>query len=70
MSAASAAAALARRDECARLQVAAPVGTERLKSPVLLGPGGKPAVKLFIFAPAQCYDFVSQASQQGPPELL
>eukprot|EP00892_Ulva_mutabilis_P012387 jgi/Ulvmu1/9520/UM053_0008.1 len=42
------------------LQVAAPVGTSRLQSPVLLGPGGKPAVKLFIFAPAECYDFVSQ----------
>lgn len=27
---------------------------------MLLGPGGNPVVKLFIFAPAECYDFVSQ----------
>lgn len=40
--------------------MAAPVGTDRLKAPVLLGPGGNPVVKLFIFAPAECYDFVSQ----------
>lgn len=51
-------------------QVAAPVGTDRLEAPVLLGPGGKPAVKLFIFAPAECYDFVSQVRLRLPPNRV
>ena len=42
------------------LQVAARVGTERLREPVLLGPTGKPVVKMFVFAPSQYYDFTAQ----------
>jgi hypothetical protein len=42
------------------VQVAANVGTERLHRPVLLGPSGKPIVKMFVFAPSEFYDFVSQ----------
>lgn len=44
------------------MQVAANVGTERLHGPVLLGPSGKPVVKMFVFAPSQYYDFISQVS--------
>lgn len=46
--------------QTSELQVAARVGTERLREPVLLGLTGKPVVKMFVFAPSQCYDFTSQ----------
>lgn len=40
--------------------MAAAISPKSLKGPVLLGPGGKPVVKLFLFAPADAYDFISQ----------
>lgn len=42
------------------LQVAAPIPGTRLQAPVLLGPSGKPVVKLFIFATKHHYDFITQ----------
>jgi hypothetical protein len=45
------------------LQVAANIGKDRLKGPVLLGPSGRPVVKMFVFAPAQFYDLMSQVQK-------
>lgn len=44
----------------AGLQVAGALSLKTLKRPVLIGPGGKPVVKLFLFAPAEAYDMISQ----------
>lgn len=38
----------------------APSKATRQKPPVLLGPGGKPAIKIFIFAPKEAYDLIAQ----------
>ena len=42
------------------MQVAAPLDAASLVGPVLLGPTGKPVVKLFLFAPAEHYDLIAQ----------
>lgn len=60
--------ALLRRQPCLTkagltllvVQVAAPLNKDSLKGPVLIGPGGNPVVKLFIFAPAEYYDLIAQ----------
>jgi hypothetical protein len=43
-----------------KLQVAAPLAEASLVEPVLRGPSGRPVVKIFLFAPAEAYDFISQ----------
>ena len=53
-----------------RLQVATRGGSGRLQEPVLLGPSGKPVVKMFVFAPSQYYDFVSQVPLHASAWLL
>lgn len=41
-------------------QVGLPLQQERMSAPVLIGPGGKPVVKLFIFADRRAYSFITQ----------
>lgn len=39
-------------------------------APVLIGPRGKPVVKLFIFAPADAYDFILQDKQSNKSDIV